>query len=423
MSLSTFLPVYIAQFARLLAPLLVLPIISGRLDIEMLSAVMSGQALAYVIMLGPEFGFATYGPRTIARHVGDRENRARAAGAIMAAKLCLCIPAALLGGLAAAGLPGLRADPALLLLTVALGLVLGMSPAWWFQGMGRAHHFAWLELLATALFVLTVVAADIGPRDGAFVLLAQVAPLLAAAVYGHVVLCRAGVGKPTAASVGSAIASSKSLFVLRLANNAPGLGLIYIAGLLLSPATAAFYMAAERLFMGSANLIWPVMQVMMPKIVQQNLEDRGDARRLFPLSAAVTTLIGFGLCALFLAASKPIVALVFGPGFDSAARILASFAIAMPFIAWSHAIAVGFLVARGHDNVVMAISTISAVVALIAGLIAAWFYGLEGLVAVRVGVEIGTATLMTYAFHRFRRAPIWRQPVAAERTAKEPGGP
>ncbi|WP_372423736.1 lipopolysaccharide biosynthesis protein [Salinarimonas chemoclinalis] len=398
MIVRTFIPVYGAQLARLVIPVLVLPIVARRLEVDAFAALMSAQALAYLVMLAPEYGFATYGARTVAQARGEEGRLARAAREIVAAKLVLCLPAAAAGTLAALLLPTLGGDPALVALTVALGLALGLAPGWFFQGVGRAQAYAFLEIGALAAFLLLVFLVPYGPRDAALVLALQAGPLALAVAIGHWMTARrVGVARPPWSAVAAHLRGGASLFVAKAASAAPGLGLVYLAGFLMAPQLVAVYAAAERVVMGSANVLWPVMQVVMPEIASRRVHDPEGAARVFRRGAGALVALGVALGGFLFVAADPIVRILFGAGYGEAAEVLRIAAFILPLVAVNAACNNGVLVVHGRDRQIMTIQVATAIL-VFAG--AALFAGGEDparLAWVRLGAEVFAAAAMVAA--------------------------
>lgn len=361
MIVRTFLPVYGAQLARLVIPVLVLPVVARRLEVDAFAALMSAQALAYIVMLAPEYGFATYGARAVGEARDEGARLGRVTREIVAAKFLLCLPAALAGTLAAVLLPTLGGDGALVALTVWLGLALGLVPGWFFQGIGRAQVYAFLEIGAFAAFLVLVLLVPYGPRDAALVLALQAGPLTVAVAIGHAMMAnRVGLARPHWRAVAGHLRGGAWLFVAKAASVAPGLGLVYLAGFLMSPPLVAAYAAAERVAMGSANVLWPVMQVVMPEIASRRAHDAEGAARVFRWGAAALAALGIGLGAFLFLAADPIVRILFGADYAQAADVLRIAAFVLPLVAVSSACSNGVLVVHGRDRQIMTIQVTTA---------------------------------------------------------------
>lgn len=365
MSVTTFLFVYGAQLARLVIPVLVLPIVARKLEVESFAALMSAQALAYIIMLLPEYGFATYGSRSVAEARSDPARLAAVTREIVVAKAVLWLPAALAGAIAGFLLPTLDADPILIALTIVLGLALGSAPAWFFQGAGRAQVYAGLEIGALVAFLVLVFVVPYGPTDAALVLALQAVPLVAAVAAGHVLMSRrVGFAAPAATAVVAHLRGGARLFLAKAGSVAPGLGLVYLAGFLMTPQLVAVYAAAERVVMGSANILWPVMQVVMPEIASRRLHDPEGAARVFRRGALALTGLGLGLCAFLFLAADPIVRVLFGTAYAEAADVMRIAALILPLVAVGSACSNGVLIVHGRDGQVMAVQLATAFLVL-----------------------------------------------------------
>jgi polysaccharide transporter, PST family len=392
MVLSNAALVYCAQLCRLAVPVLILPVIARRLDIDQFAALASAQALAYLVMIIPEYGFGTHGPRAIAQL---RDNRA-ALGAetrrILLAKLVLCAPAMVFAAVAGFFLPSLLGDWRIIAAMLVLGLMLGLGPGWFFQGTGKARIYAALDIAALLAFLGLVLVMPLGPRDAWLVLTLQAVTLGAAVLAGHLVMRKTiGSSGHEKTSISAALRSGFPMFLTKLASNIPGLGLLYIIGYALRPDALAHYAAAERLLMGSANALWPVMQILMPEIAERYNRDPASAKKLFQRGLGILLAIGFALSAFLFFLAPWIVAVMFGPKFGPTVESLRILALALPCIALTNGISNGILVARGKDwlltGAIFASAMLSAGLALT--LIGPEDYHRVALI--RTGVEVALA--------------------------------
>jgi PST family polysaccharide transporter len=393
--LGNALLVYGAQAARLLAPIVVLPFVARRLDLAVFGALAAAQALAYLVMIIPEYGFAQTGPRALATRRGDAAALAAETGRILSAKLLLCAPALAAALVAGFLVPTLGGDPWIVAGMALLGLALGMGPGWYFQGIGEARRYAALEIAGLAVFVALVVFAPYGSTDAAAILFFQAAGLLLAVGVGHRLMLRErGFQAPTARGVASAIAESFALFLNKLASNGPGLGLVTIIGFRLPPEQVALYAAAERLVMGSANALWPVMQVLLPEIADRRRRDPAAALILVRRGTLALVAIGCALAGVLVVFAGPIVGLLFGPAFAPTVEMLRLAAFALPAIALTNALGNGVLVATGRDWSLTLLTIAMAGLSAALALAFVWPGSLDRVAAIRLGVEVITSLAM-----------------------------
>jgi polysaccharide transporter, PST family len=392
---SNALLVYAAQACRLAAPILILPIISRKLSLDQFAALAAAQALAYVVMLVPEYGFATHGPRMMARLRDKPAELAQEASRILRAKLLLCIPAALLAVIAGLLVPTLLGDWRLIAAMTVLGVMLGMNPGWFFQGIGAAKLYAVLDIAALLSFLALVLFWPFGTDDAWLVLSLQAATLAAAVISGHWLMARQiPLSLRGVSTVAAQFRRGFSLFVMRVAGNVPGLGLLYIIGFALTQDSFGHYAAAERLMMGSANALWPVMQILMPEIAERSGHDQRAADRIFLRGLAALMVIGIGLGAFLYLFAPWIVSVLFGPNFTPTVGALQMIAFALPCIALSNAIAIGFLVPRGRDWL---LSGTIICAALLSAVLAFTLIGpsdFQRVPMIRFGVELALAALL-----------------------------
>ena len=405
MILGNAIPLYVAQLCRISIPILILPIVSRRLDLDMFGALASAQALAYLLMIIPEYGFALYAARAVAQRRDQPAELSAMTSRIIAIRLALCAVAILVGLIAGLALPPLRGDIALIAAMILFGLANGMVPSWFFQGLGEARQYAYLEITALLFLLALVFAIPFGPRDAAIVLALQGATLGTAVIIGHLMIARrVPLTVPALSTLWTPIRDGFPLFLNKLAQNVPGLGLLTIIGFILKPEAVGHYSAAERLLMGSANIIWPVMQILMPEIADRRKRDPIGADRLMKRGVLVLLCIGTALGAFLWIFAPFIIGILFGPKFEPTIAALRMVAFALPFVAFTNAVSNGVLVARGHDwlltiaTFIIAALSASLAVTLISPDTA------DRVAMIRLGVEMATACLIgTLAFGVIRR--------------------
>ncbi len=236
-----------------------------------------------------------------------------------------------------------------------------------------------------------------GPRDAALVLSFQALMLGLAVIAGHwAMIARTG-WAAEAAGLWQALRHGFALFLTKLASNGPGLGLLYIIGFALTPDAVAHYAAAERLLMGSANALWPVMLILMPEIAERRRRDPNAADRLLKRGVIVLIAIGCLLGAVLFFFAPLIVSILFGAKFGPTVDALRVVAFALPCLAITNALANGVLVARGQDWLLMLL-TIGA--ALLSAGLALTLIGpadFSRVAPIRLGVEIAAALALCLA--------------------------
>ncbi len=197
--------------------------------------------------------------------------------------------------------------------------------------------------------------------------------------------------------IGVALRDGFPLFLTKLASNVPGLGLLYIIGFALKGDAVAHYAAAERLLMGSANALWPVMQILMPEIAERRRRDPEGAERLFRRGLFVLVAIGCLIGAVLFVFAPLIVSILFGPKFAPTVEALRVVALALPCIALTNAISNGVLVARGRDWLLSAIIIGSALLSASLALTLIGPDDYSRVAVIRAGVEAALALTLTIA--------------------------
>ena len=135
--LSTFFSFSAIQAAQLLLPLLALPWLARVLGPHAFGLLMYMSLIPPLVALVMDWGFPFGAAREAARLRGDREGLARLMGAVFSGRLFLAL-ACVAASLALLPLvPHAREHPAAYGLAVLMGIGRGISPVWFFQGVGQ----------------------------------------------------------------------------------------------------------------------------------------------------------------------------------------------------------------------------------------------------------------------------------------------
>jgi O-antigen/teichoic acid export membrane protein len=277
----TLPPMYLAAAARLLFPLLVLPVMAGRLGADEFGRL--GLLLVWSGLLGllTEGGFLG----AVTRHavVADAARRLQLARQVFSARCVLCggVLAAVVVAALAQGVPGPvpgEGSATAAALLAALACALGWPATWYLQATSQLHRFARVEVVVLALLLLATIA--FAHSVEAYLLL-QVVAAAALAGFGWRWV-RRDLGKPmlwSPSEVRPGLHLGATMLPVSLAGAAYSLALPAIAASRMTRSELGVYFLADRLVRALLQAADPLVQVVYPRIVARFAAGQGVALR------------------------------------------------------------------------------------------------------------------------------------------------
>jgi len=303
MALSrTLPPMYLAAAARLLSPLLVLPVMAGRLGADEFGRL--GLLLVWSGLLGllTEGGFLG----AVTRHavVADAARRLQLARQVFSARCVLCagvLAAVVVAALAQkvpGAVPGEGSATAAVLLA-ALACALGWPATWYLQATSQLHRFARVEVVVLALLLLATIAFAHSVET---YLLLQVVAAIALAVLGWWWVRRdlGGLALWSPAEVRPGLRLGATMLPVSLAGAAYSLALPAIAASRMTRSELGVYFLADRLVRALLQAADPLVQVVYPRIVARFAVGQGVALRYAAGWAVGGLLAGASIYALLI---------------------------------------------------------------------------------------------------------------------------
>lgn len=380
--------VYAAHVFRLIAPLLLYPVLTRRLGLEAFGHYAAGLSLALMVSAVVEYGFGLSGPRDIAQ--AKVTERGRVVGRVLGARLWLAPIGLLLGGLLALINPVVRGDPAAIAGALALGVAQGSSVLWFFQGVRRPGVAATVEMVGQGAAVAVILCWTGVSVGGALAL--QALGLGGGIAAGAVLMIRqARPIWPTAREVLAVLRGDLALFVSRGLIVAYTGASAYVVAALAGPAQAALYGVADRLVLAATSFLRPLAGLVGPRISGLMRDDPDAAYRTTRWSLILTPgVAGAGALVVILCAPLA-VRLLFGVAFAPAAEVLRVLALILPLVAVSQVLGPQLMTPLRMDRAFAIVVGIGCGVTLIAAAVMAPHAGAMGMAWARV---IGEAAVV-----------------------------
>lgn len=368
----------IAYVARLVMPLLLLPVLSRRLNAADYGVYMYAMAIAQWLGLFIEFGFnlsatrqvsSAVTPKAIARIATDTQNARftlAAAAALPALGLLLCSPQ-------------FATAPQWVAVAWAYGVLTALVPQYYFQGTHRLRDIAGAEL-AGAAATLVLVTTLVSPVNQAFMLpLLILAPRLATTCYLTLrMLGQVRLGGYSFASARRGLSAGLGLFKFQIYVSLYTSFNLILAGHFFSAAQIGAYASADRIMRAGLGFFSQISAAVFPKFVA--MRAAGDSY----LQQARLIAIGGMLCLGLLGTATiwlvaPVLSrLLFGNAHELASYILRIQAIVVPAIAISSVISFHFLLVDGQDRSLNRVVLVAAAVNVPLCMVLMTYQGVQG---------------------------------------------
>lgn len=400
--LENILSLSLLQAVSYLLPLVAIPYLVRTLGIEKFGLVMFAQAVVQYFILLSDFGFNLSATREIAANRGDSAKLATIFSAVMINRLLLMVAGFVLLYALILAVPRFSKDSTLFL--VSFGMVIGnvLFPSWLFQGLEKMKLVTILVVAARSIFVVLIFVVVRSPDDYLFVpLLNSIGWIISACAGLWLVVTRFHIRftYPGRIVLWYHLRTSAQFFLSRASVWVYGSLNAIVLGFTAGDATVGYYVATEKIFIAMRNSFEPLVLSLYPFMTAD--KDMRTYKRLFVFAFGVA-LIG---SALVFALSPEIVTMLFGNEFQTSARLLRIFCIAVPFAAASAMIGYPLLAALGYKRFANYSIVGGSILHLVLVAILIPILSAELLAGLIVLTEAVILAIRVYAVKRYR---LWR---------------
>lgn len=314
---------YAIQGAGYLLPLVTLPYLARVLRPDGWGLVVFAQAFAIWLSLLIHYGFAFSGTRAIAQCRHDPVLVEDTVAGVQAAKLGL-VGVAVVAGIAAWLLvPAFQENPAYLAWGWLAGVLQGLNPSWYFQGVERLRRPAIIEVAAKALATVGVFMFVRAPAHGWGVLaLGAMAELVATGVLTVDLYREVRFRAARIAEMVRAFRDGWALFVFASAASLYTIGNAFVLGILATPREVSFFGGADRMVRAASMLLAPISKALYPRVSHLMATDPQRAARLIRRSMIPFVAVGATLSASLFFAAPILTRVALGPGYEPAIDVI-----------------------------------------------------------------------------------------------------
>lgn len=392
---------YGVQIAHFVFPLITIPYLARVLKPAEFGLVTFAQSVGWLVNLAIEYGFSGSAVRRAAGAREDKEVLADEVAGVLGAKALLTVGSLAVPVLALALTP-LQHHPGYVALAWLGAAASGLNPWWYFLALERLPAASAIEVVTRGIAVALTVVLVQAPDDGWKVLLltglGSVAGLVLVTwrVYREV-----SFRLPRLRSALDALREGWYIFAGGVAITLYTAANVFILGFFVTTAQVAFFAGPERVVRAIGKLTGPLSQAIYPRI--NLLVSRGQNRRARKL-ATVSLLLIVVPCtvgaAITLILARPIVDLVFGPGYGPAVPVLRILVLIVPMVAVSGSLVVQWLLPNRQDRTVTRAVLAGGVLNLALAPIAASLSGPTGIAVAALAAEFTVMLLLLTAVQR-----------------------
>lgn len=400
-TVKNFIYLYGVQFANYLLPLLTFPFLARVLQPRMFGALMISQVLSQYVFIIQDYGFNFTATREVAQHRQNPQKLGEIAGSVFGVKLLLILPSVLFMIIAYQIVPAIRGYPGLAMGALLLGIGLGFSPTWFFQGLEKMGAVAFLEILVRAIATIAIFAFVRGPEQ---VLIPLFAPALASFISSYIGFTM--IVRYTGSITWSLRQSLRYLqhsflmFFYGLITSLYTLINVILLNLYLPSSLVANFSGAERLVRTLINAWTPITRIFYPRFSLLLQNGHNDTRILALKAGILTTSLGVLTGFSVYMFSPWIISAFLGPDYVEAIGIMRVLSLILPLNAISSFLGIQWMLAHGMDRPFNLIIFSASIINVVLAVNIIPHFGLLGMAWISVTVEsIIVISMIVYLYY------------------------
>ncbi len=345
----------IVQLSNYIIPLVTLPYLTRVLGPKAYGKVAFAQVLMAYFILLIDYGFSWSATRKISVHRADRAYISRVFVGTWAAQWLLVFGAAAL--VTAIVWASARLRPDAWMYAAAFTLVLGnaLFPIWFLQGLERLKVVAGLQLVTRLLALIPIFLFVKEPADAVYVPAIQGGGVMLGGVLALVWIKQTNLLDwhwPNWRAITQELGEGLPLFGSRLSVSLYTTLIPLTLGWIAGPVALAHYNLADKIRTAAQSLLGPLSQALYPRMAHLFITDSNAAVHLLKRSFLAVLLIAGGASAMLWLLATPLVVLLGGKQFSSAASVLRWLAFCPLAIALSNLFGVQALLAMGRQRII-----------------------------------------------------------------------
>lgn len=382
------LSLYGLQIATLIVPLILLPFLTRRLGPDVWGVLAVQTSLSTIMIVLLEFGFGFGATREAAAARDSKTQLGRIVSDLVGARLLITVAVAAVWCTVWLTVPIVREQPVAYWWTLALTIVQGYSPSWFFQAIGKLPYVMFRELAARVLSTAAIFLLVHDPADAWLVPAIQFATIaIALSITTTTMVRKVEFGRFSFARSWVLLRKNAHLCFTRLVQGFAPMGNTFLLGIV-SPVSAPAYAAAERTSNAVRSLLAPVSQVAFPEIVvlyaRSPRQARNAVKKILIFLVAGASL----MCLVLWLLADVVIGILFGAEFSSSVPVFRVLLLSVPLFGIVQVVGLQWLLPLKYDRAFLLSAIAGAVLNLGFALLLAPQYGAVGMAWALVTSEL-----------------------------------
>ena len=343
---------YLINFSDYFLSLIILPFLARTISMEGIGLLGLVNTLGVVCLLVMEYGFSLSATREIASN-NDNKNISLLVSRVLITKLILIIPCFIISICSFLIVPIFEKYQLLIILTLIISILNGVTPIWFFQGIQKIYPFAMLKISIRIISIVPIFLMVRSVNDIWIVLFFQcMASLLTCLISLFWLFKKVRFVSVSFKDIANSLINGWHTFSLTIITPLFTMFAFYWLSSKLSIESMGLLNSAERIFKAIISIFGPIGQAIYPFLISQLSKDKMRAiiqtRQLFWVYLAVS----ISTSSIIIIVANPLIKWYLGQVFLESAKILQVFALSIPIIKISHILGRQWMLSIKLDKVV-----------------------------------------------------------------------
>ncbi len=407
--LSNFASLTVVQAITYILPVIMIPYLFRVIGPEKFGLIAFAQALMQYFMILTDYGFSISATREISLCREDNCEISKVFSAVMTVKLVFAFLSLVLLCIIVFFIPRFRDN--WLVYILSFGTVLGntLFPVWFFQGIEKMRHIAYLNIIGGFLMLLAIFTFVHRAEDYLWVPAITSSVFLITGLWAlRIVFRKFGVSFkfPGYTNLRQQLTAGWDIFISNAAINAYTTTRVFVVGLLTDNTITGFYAIAERI--ANAVQTFPLLsfsQAVFPRLSQIFNKNKALAFELMRQIQQVTVNISLACLALTFILAPWIVRAFCGGEYYSTVLSFRLLLVSVFFVC-ANAFRVQFLLVCGKTAIYSRIHVFMSMIGLPLIFLLVFSFGFKGAAIASVVIEAGIFINTYFSVRRIKFTPL-----------------
>ena len=343
---------YLINFSDYFLSLIILPFLARTISMEGIGLLGLANTLGVVCLLVMEYGFSLSATREIASN-NDNKNISLLVSRVLITKLILIIPCFIISICSFLIVPIFDKYQLLIMLTLIISILNGLTPVWYFQGIQKIYPFALLKISIRIISIIPIFFMVRSVNDIWIVLFFQcISSLLICLISLSWLLKKVKFVSVGFKDITNSLINGWHTFSLTIIPPLFTMFAFFWLSSKLSIESIGLLNSAERIFKAIISIFGPIGQAIYPFLISQLSKDKMRAIILTRQVFWLYLFISISTSSIIIIVANPFIKWYLGQAFLESAKILQVFALSIPIIKISHILGRQWMLSIKLDKIV-----------------------------------------------------------------------